>query len=102
MSDKTLALTDHDLEVTAAPPPAPLAPGVVLDGRYRIVRLVAEGGMGAVYEAEAVRIGRPVAVKVLHSAFARSPLEVERFRREARIAVQVSSPHVVEMLDFGQ
>jgi serine/threonine-protein kinase len=58
--------------------------------------------MGAVYEAEAVRIGRAVAVKVLHPRFAASPVELERFRREARTAVQVSSPHVVEMLDFGQ
>ena len=39
---------------------------------------------------------------MLHPRFAASPIEVERFRREARVAVQVSSPHVVEMLDFGQ
>jgi serine/threonine-protein kinase len=110
MTLKTLSLTDDDLvpeEPDPAPAPAsapvpPLAPGELLDGRYRISRLIAEGGMGAVYEAEAVRIGRPVAVKVLHPRFAASPLEVERFRREARTAVQVSSPHVVEMLDFGQ
>ena len=105
MDPKTLSLSDDDL--VAAPPapvaPAPpLAPGALLDGRYRISRLIAEGGMGAIYEAEAVRIGRAVAVKVLHPRFASSPLEVERFRREARTAVQVSSPHVVEMLDFGQ
>ncbi len=102
MTLKTLALTDADLVQDAATPVPPLAPGELLDGRYRILRLIAEGGMGAVYEAEAVRIGRPVAVKVLHPRFAASPLEVERFRREARVAVQVSSPHVVEMLDFGQ
>lgn len=102
MTLKTLALTDADLVPDRATPAPPLAPGELLDGRYRILRLIAEGGMGAVYEAEAVRIGRPVAVKVLHPRFAASPLEVERFRREARTAVQVSSPHVVEMLDFGQ
>jgi serine/threonine-protein kinase len=99
MSEKTLSIGAGALE---AAPAGALGPGDVLDGRYRIVRLVAEGGMGSVYEAEAVRIGRPVAVKVLHPAFAQSPLEVERFRREARIAVQLSSPHVVEVLDFGQ
>ncbi len=99
---KTLALTDDDPVVDRPAPVPPLAPGELLDGRYRISRLIAEGGMGAVYEAEAVRIGRPVAVKVLHPRFAASPMEVERFRREARTAVQVSSPHVVEMLDFGQ
>ena len=102
MPHKTLDLSDADLVKEPADPVPPLAPGELLDGRYRISRLIAEGGMGAVYEAEAVRIGRPVAVKVLHPRFAASPLEVERFRREARVAVQVSSPHVVEMLDFGQ
>ena len=102
MEPKTLALTDDDLVADPIAPAPPLAPGALLDGRYRIGRLIAEGGMGAVYEAEAVRIGRAVAVKVLHPRFAMSPLEVERFRREARTAVQVSSPHVVEMLDFGQ
>ncbi|MCM2335084.1 MAG: serine/threonine protein kinase, partial [Anaeromyxobacteraceae bacterium] len=102
MADKTLSLAEGDLEEVPAPAGPALAPGALLDDRYRIVRLIAEGGMGTVYEAEAVRIGRPVAVKVLNPLFAREPLEVERFRREARIAVQVSSPHVVEMLDFGQ
>ena len=102
MTIKTLSLTEDDLVADGTAPVPPLAPGELLDGRYRILRLIAEGGMGAVYEAEAVRIGRPVAVKVLHPRFAASPIEVERFRREARVAVQVSSPHVVEMLDFGQ
>ncbi len=102
MTDKTLSLTPGDVEVAPAPTAPALAGGALLDDRYRIVRLIAEGGMGTVYEAEAVRIGRPVAVKVLNPLFAREPLEVERFRREARIATQVSSPHVVEMLDFGQ
>ncbi len=99
---KTLSLTDDDLVPEELLPAAPLAPGELLDGRYRISRLIAEGGMGSVYEAEAIRIGRKVAVKVLHPRFAASPLEVERFQREARTAVQVSSPHVVDMLDFGQ
>jgi serine/threonine-protein kinase len=102
MPEKTLSLSEGDLEVVPLPAAPALPPGALLDDRYRIVRLIAEGGMGTVYEAEAVRIGRPVAVKVLNPLFAREPLEVERFRREARIAVQVSSPHVVEMLDFGQ
>jgi serine/threonine-protein kinase len=102
MAEKTLSLSHGDLEVAPAAALPALAPGALLDDRYRIVRLIAEGGMGTVYEAEAVRIGRPVALKVLNPLFAREPLEVERFRREARIAVQVTSPHVVEMLDFGQ
>jgi serine/threonine-protein kinase len=102
MADRTLSLSEDDLEVAPLQAPPALAAGALLDDRYRIVRLIAEGGMGTVYEAEAVRIGRPVAVKVLNPLFARDPMEVERFRREARIATQISSPHVVEMLDFGQ
>jgi serine/threonine-protein kinase len=102
VADRTLSLGEGDVVEAPGAPPAPLAPGTLLDGRYLIGRLIAEGGMGTVYQAEAVRIGRPVAVKVLNPIFARDPLEVERFRREARIAVRITSPHVVEMLDFGQ
>jgi len=102
MAEKTLSLSQPEADRVAAPARTALSPGALLDGRYRILRLIAEGGMGTVYEAEAVRIGRPVAVKILSPVFAASPLEVERFRREARVAVQISSPHVVEMLDFGQ
>jgi serine/threonine-protein kinase len=79
-----------------------LGPGAVLDGRYRIQSLLGEGGMGTVWRAHHLRIGRAVAVKVLNADVSRSPLEVERFRREADIAVRLSSPHVVEVLDFGE
>jgi len=79
-----------------------LGPGAVLDGRYRIQSLLGEGGMGTVWRAQQLRIGRPVAIKVLSSNLLRSPLDVERFRREADIAVRLSSPHVVEVLDFGE
>jgi len=89
----------------AAPPEAGaprLGPGAVLDGRYRIQSLLGEGGMGTVWRAQHLRIGRPVAVKVLHPDVGRSPLEAERFRREAEIAVRLDSPHVVGVLDFGE
>jgi serine/threonine-protein kinase len=79
-----------------------LGPGAVLDGRYRIQSLLGEGGMGTVWRAQHLRIGRPVAIKVLNPDVPRSPLDVERFRREAEIAVRLSSPHVVEVLDFGE
>jgi len=77
-------------------------PGAVLDDRYRLVERIAAGGMGTVYRGENIRIRRPVAVKVLHPAFAASAAEVARFHREAQIAVRLSSPHVVEVLDFGR
>jgi serine/threonine-protein kinase len=81
---------------------ADLSPGTVLDGRWRIEALLGVGGMGAVYRAEHVHVGRSAAVKVLHADLCRSPSERERFRREARVASRLRSPHVVEVLDFGE
>jgi len=89
-----------------APEPAgdspDLLPGAVLDGRWRIEALLGSGGMGAVYRAEHVHVGRKAALKVLHVDLRRSPAERERFRREARVASRLRSPHVVEVLDFGE
>lgn len=79
-----------------------LRPGDVLDGRWRIEALLGTGGMGSVYRAEHVHVGRVAAVKVLHADLCRSPSERERFRREARVASRLRSPHVVEVLDFGE
>lgn len=84
-----------------APEPATVV-GSTIDGRYRIDSLLAVGGMGSVYQAEQVFIGRQVALKILHPNFAASPELVERFQREAQIAVQLRSPHVVDVLDFGR
>ena len=81
---------------------ADLAPGAILDGRWRIEALLGTGGMGSVYRAEHVHVGRKAAVKVLHADLCRSPAERERFRREARVASRLRSPHVVEVLDFGE
>jgi hypothetical protein len=81
---------------------ADLAPGTVLDGRWRIEALLGTGGMGSVYRAEHVHVGRKAALKVLHADLCRSPSERERFRREARVATRLRSPHVAEVLDFGE
>lgn len=72
-----------------------------LDGKYRIIRLLGEGGMGAVYEGENVRIHRKVAIKVLHAGVASSKEAVERFEREAQAAGRIGSDHIVEVLDLG-
>jgi len=78
-----------------------LTPGQIIDGKYKVVRLVGEGGMGTVYEGENSRIGRRVAIKVLHSQVASLPEFVERFEREARAAARIGSPHVCDVLDLG-
>jgi hypothetical protein len=80
---------------------APAMEGRLLEGKYRIVRLIGEGGMGSVYEAEHTLIGRPVAVKVLHGDFADSTDALERFRREARAATAIRHPNIIEITDMG-
>jgi serine/threonine-protein kinase len=78
-----------------------LQPGDVIDSKYRVVRRIGEGGMGAVYEGQNVRIGRRVAIKVMHAAMARHRLLVARFEREAQAAANIGSKHVVEVFDLG-
>jgi len=75
--------------------------GDIIDDKYRIVRLLGEGGMGAVYEGENTRIHRRVAIKVLHSNVANSDDAVQRFEREAQAAGRIGSEHIVEVLDLG-
>jgi serine/threonine protein kinase len=75
--------------------------GEVIDGRYRVERLIGTGGMGAVYEAEHVEIGKKVALKVLHPQFSRQADLVARFRREARAASKVGHPNIVDVTDSG-
>ncbi len=64
-------------------------------------RLCGEGGMGRVYEAEHIDIGRRVALKILHPAYSQTPDLVERLRREARAASKISHPNVVDVTDSG-
>lgn len=78
-----------------------LSTGDIIDGKYRIVRLLGEGGMGAVYEGDNTRIHRRVAIKVLHSGVAENADAVQRFEREAQAAGRIGSQHIVEVLDLG-
>jgi serine/threonine-protein kinase len=75
--------------------------GQVIEGKYRITRLIGEGGMGAVYEGENVRIARRVAIKVLHQAYTGSAEALQRFEREAQAAGRIGSDHILEVIDLG-
>jgi serine/threonine-protein kinase len=103
--EETLQLVSRQRVTSAlldAPPGTEaLRPGHLLDGRYLLQAVLDEGGTSSVWRAEHVRLGRAVAVKILRPEVAGSTADVERFRREAQIAVRLSSPHVVDVLDFG-
>lgn len=89
--------------VQAGPPPAgdPLV-GTTLKGTYQVVRKVAEGGMGIVYEGEHVRLKRRVAIKVLLAQYARHPEVIARFRREAEVVGGLGHPHIVQVFDVDE
>ena len=77
------------------------AQGQIIAERYRLIELLGEGGMGAVFKAEHVRMGKALAVKLLRGDFARDPSAVARFRAEAQIVSRLSHPHTIAVFDFG-
>jgi len=80
---------------------AGLAPGTIVDGRYRILSRLGAGGMADVFLAEDEQLGRKVALKLLYQRFAEDPGFVERFRREAQAAAGLQHPNVVSVYDRG-
>jgi serine/threonine-protein kinase len=76
--------------------------GSVVNGKYRLVRLLGDGGMGSVYEAVHAVLGTRVAIKVLHPELVRRTGLVERFLQEARVAAQIRSAHVVQVTDVDR
>ncbi len=71
-------------------------------GRYRVVRLLGRGGMGAVFLAEDPELGRPVALKVPRLGPADGPQVLERFHREARAAATLHHPNICPVYDVGE
>jgi serine/threonine-protein kinase len=78
-----------------------LQPGQIIQDKYRIVRLIGQGGMGEVYEGENISISRRVAIKVLLTEAAMNADIVQRFEREAQAAGRIGNDHILEVLDLG-
>lgn len=76
--------------------------GTTLDGRYRINRLLGQGGMGVVYEADHIGLDKKVAIKFLLDKFGEDSEVISRFHQEARTASRIGHDHIVDVLDIGQ
>ena len=76
--------------------------GALLSGRYRLLRLIATGGMGQVWEADDAVLDRHVAVKVLKAEYSSDPEFVDRFRSEAKVTARISHPGIATVYDYGQ
>ena len=83
-------------------PPEERFVGAVLDGKYRLDSYLSSGGMGAVFKATHVMLGKPVAVKLIKADLVTSPDMVRRFQREARAATSLNHPNIVGVHDLGQ
>jgi serine/threonine protein kinase len=81
---------------------SPSLVGHILDGRYRIIRKIGEGGMGEVYAAEHVHIEKRFAIKLLRQEIVSNPEAVTRFRQEARSSSSIGHRNIIAIEDFGQ
>lgn len=100
MEDETLKLPPHDVPLIA-PPGANDLSGSTFGG-YKLVRKIATGGMGVIYEAVQTKLDRKVALKILTEPLAARPEFFQRFEREAKAAAALNHPNVVQVHDFGE
>ena len=79
-----------------------LQQGTVIADRYRLMRLIATGGMGQVWEGLDTRLNRRVAVKVLKSEYSNDPEFIGRFRTEAQTTARLNNPGIAGVFDYGE
>lgn len=101
--DLSSAMTMLGTEPVAIEGPPDALVGTTLSGNYKVLRVIGEGGMGRVYEAQHTRIaGKRFAIKLLHAEFARQPGVLARFQREAEASAAISHPNVVGVYDVDR
>lgn len=100
LEDEQTSSSLFEVGLDAAPPPM-AAPGQTLAGRFRIVRFIAQGGMGCVFEAEDLVLHERVALKTVRPEHANSEAAMERFRREIQLARKVTHPNVCRTFEIG-
>src|SRR5262249_25253504 len=83
-------------------PVSVIGAGYVIANKYRLDRLLGEGGVGRVFAAHQLGLERPVAVKILQPELARDAAALERFRREARVVASLTSELVVRVHDVDE
>lgn len=76
--------------------------GKIIDQKYRLLRLLGQGGMGSVYEAEHILLHTKVAIKVIKEEYAAVPEAFQRFLREAQAAGAIGHPNITKVHDFGE
>ena len=93
---------DDDCPVVGRPRNGDPFIGRLLDRRFRVVQLLAQGAMGTVYEGVQLPIKRPVAIKVIRDELGHDDRTAQRFLREAHLLTRIAHPNIVDVLDFGE
>jgi len=96
------SLPKRETGMIADHPELKFIPGDMIGSRYRVIELIGEGGMGKVFKAMDLEIGRPVVLKMIRPEFSSHPDMIDRFRRELIMAREISNDHIVRLHDLGE
>ncbi len=104
LDDETVVIEAPTVPISDWRPPVPedAMLGRTIAGRFKIERKLGEGGMGAVYKAEHVKMNRPCAIKILSSSALNDPEALPRFTREAQMSSRIDHPNAVTIYDYGE